>query len=51
MINALAQKNVSGYYYDPEDGDNPDNFTVSGEEDMGYIPLCWLEDDFLTLVF
>lgn len=46
IINAMAQKNVSGYYYDPQDGDSPDNFTVSGEEDIGIFPYVGLKMTF-----
>lgn len=46
IINAMAQKNVSGYYYDPQDGDSPDKFTVSGEEDIGIFPYVGLKMTF-----
>jgi len=46
VINAMAQKNVSGYYYDPQDGDSPDKFTVSGEEDIGIFPYVGLKMTF-----
>lgn len=46
VINAMAQKNVSGYYYDPQDGDSLDKFTVSGEEDMGIFPYVGLKMTF-----
>ena len=46
VINAMAQKNVSGYYYEPKDGDSPDKFTVSGEEDMGIFPYVGLKMTF-----
>jgi len=46
VINAMAQENVSGYYYDPQDGDSTDNFTVTGEEDMGIFPYVGLKMTF-----
>lgn len=46
VINAMAQKNVSGYYYEPKDGDNPTSFTVSGEEDIGIFPYIGLNMTF-----
>lgn len=46
IINAMAQKNVSGYYYEPQEGDSPDNFTISGEEDMGIFPYVGLKMTF-----
>jgi len=38
MINALGQENISGYYYEPADGDSPERFNITGEEDIGMFP-------------
>ncbi len=46
VINAMAQKNVSGYYYEPKDNDSPTQFTVSGEEDIGMFPYIGLKMSF-----
>ena len=46
VINAMAQKNVSGYYYEPEDGDSLTEFNISGEEDMGMFPYVGLKMTF-----
>ncbi len=46
IINAMAQKNVSGYYYDPEDGDTLTEYNVSGEEDIGVFPYIGLKMSF-----
>ncbi|MGL1955759.1 MAG: TonB-dependent receptor [Colwellia sp.] len=46
IINAMAQENVSGYYYDPEDDDSTTKYTVSGEEDMGIFPYIGLKMTF-----
>lgn len=46
IINATAQENISGYYYEPKDGDSPTNYTVSGEEDMGVFPYIGLQMTF-----
>ncbi len=46
VINAMAQKNVSGYYYEPEDGDTPNEFNISGEEDIGVFPYVGLKMTF-----
>lgn len=46
VINALGQKNVSGYYYKPEDDDSPTNYSVSGEEDIGIFPYIGLKMSF-----
>ena len=46
IINAMAQKNVSGYYYEPEDGDSLTEFNISGEEDMGMFPYVGLKITF-----
>ncbi|WP_019026639.1 TonB-dependent receptor [Colwellia piezophila] len=46
VINAMAQKNVSGYYYDPEDGDTLTEFNISGEEDVGIFPYIGLKMSF-----
>ncbi|GAA0814140.1 TonB-dependent receptor [Colwellia asteriadis] len=42
MINAMAQENVSGYYYDPEDDDTLVQYNISGEEDIGIFPYVGL---------
>ncbi|KGJ94966.1 TonB-dependent receptor [Colwellia psychrerythraea] len=46
IINAMAQKNVSGYYYEPEEGDTPTEFNISGEEDIGVFPYIGLKMSF-----
>ena len=46
VINAMAQKNVSGYYYEPEDGDTLTEFNISGEEDVGMFPYIGLKMSF-----
>ena len=46
IINAMAQKNVSGYYYDPEDGDSLTEYNISGEEDIGVFPYVGLKMTF-----
>lgn len=46
IINAMAQENISGYYYEPEDGDSPTKYTVSGEEDIGIFPYIGLKMNF-----
>jgi outer membrane receptor protein involved in Fe transport len=46
IINAMAQENVSGYYYEPEDDDSPTKYTVSGEEDIGIFPYIGLKMTF-----
>ena len=46
VINALAQNNISGYYYEPKDEDSPTNYTVSGEEDIGIFPYVGLNITF-----
>ena len=43
IINAMAQKNVSGYYYDPEDNDTLTEYNISGEEDIGIFPYVGLK--------
>ena len=46
IINAMAQQNVSGYYYDPEDGDSLTEYNISGEEDIGVFPYVGLKMTF-----
>ena len=46
IINAMAQKNVSGYYYDPSDNDSLTEYNVSGEEDIGVFPYIGLKMTF-----
>lgn len=46
VINAMAQKNVSGYYYEPEDGDTLSEYNISGEEDIGIFPYVSLKMTF-----
>jgi len=46
VINAMAQKNVSGYYYEPEDGDTLTEYNISGEEDIGIFPYVGLKMTF-----
>ena len=46
VINAMAQKNVSGYYYEPEDDDTLTEFNISGEEDVGMFPYIGLKMSF-----
>ena len=46
VINAMAQENISGYYYDPADNDTPTSYTVSGEEDIGVFPYIGLKMTF-----
>ncbi|NQY89680.1 MAG: TonB-dependent receptor [Colwellia sp.] len=46
IINAMAQENISGYYYEAKDGDSPTKFTVSGEEDIGIFPYIGLKMSF-----
>jgi len=46
VINAMAQENISGYYYDPQDNDSPSNYTISGEEDIGIFPYIGLKMSF-----
>lgn len=46
MINALGRKNVSGYYYKPEDGDSPEKFNIEGEEGMGIYPSVGVKVEF-----
>jgi len=46
IINAMAQKNVSGYYYDPEDDDSLTEYNISGEEDIGVFPYVGLKMTF-----
>jgi len=46
VINAMAQKNVSGYYYEPEDGDTLTEYNISGEEDIGIFPYVGLKMSF-----
>jgi len=46
VINAMAQQNVSGYYYDPEDDDTLTEYNISGEEDIGIFPYVGLKMSF-----
>ncbi|WP_158965958.1 TonB-dependent siderophore receptor [Paraglaciecola sp. L3A3] len=46
VINALANSNVSGYYYKPDGTETPDNFTVASEEGMGIFPSIGFEATF-----
>ncbi len=46
IINAMAQQNVSGYYYEPEDGDTLTEYNISGEEDIGVFPYVGLKMTF-----
>jgi hypothetical protein len=46
VINAMAHKNVSGYYYDPEDGDTSSDYDVSSEDDIGIFPYIGLKMTF-----
>ena len=46
IINAMAQQNVSGYYYEPEDGDSLTKYNISGEEDIGVFPYVGLKMTF-----
>ncbi len=46
VINALAQENISGYYYEPEDNDSPTDYKISGEEDIGIFPYIGLKMTF-----
>jgi hypothetical protein len=46
VINAMAQENISGYYYDPEDEDTLTDFNISGEEDIGIFPYIGLKMTF-----
>ena len=43
VINAMAQNNVSGYYYEPEDDDNVTSYKISDEESMGIFPYIGLK--------
>ena len=46
VINALAQKNVSGYYFLPDGSETPDNFTIESEEGIGIFPSIGFEFTF-----
>ncbi|MEW6995221.1 TonB-dependent receptor [Colwelliaceae bacterium MEBiC 14330] len=46
VINAMAQENISGYYYDPEEDDTLTEFNISGEEDIGIFPYIGLKMTF-----
>jgi outer membrane receptor protein involved in Fe transport len=46
IINAMAQKNVSGYYYEPSDDDTLTQYNISGEEDIGVFPYVGLKMSF-----
>jgi hypothetical protein len=46
IINAMAQTNVSGYYYDPAEGDSLTEYNISGEEDIGVFPYVGLKMTF-----
>ncbi len=46
MINAMAQTNVSGYYYEPSDNDSLTEYNISGEEDIGIFPYVGLKMTF-----
>ncbi|MCO7224297.1 TonB-dependent siderophore receptor [Pleionea sp. CnH1-48] len=38
VLNVLGSKNISGYGYDPQPGDSPQNFLISGEEGIEFFP-------------
>ena len=46
VINAMAQENISGYYYEPKDDDSPTKYAISGEEDIGIFPYVGLKMTF-----
>jgi len=46
VINAMAQQNVSGYYYEPSDNDSLTEYNISGEEDIGIFPYVGLKMTF-----
>lgn len=46
VINAMAQENISGYYYDPDENDTHTDYTISGEEDIGIFPYVGLKMTF-----
>ena len=46
VINAMAQKNISGYYYEPSDNDSLTEYNISGEEDIGVFPYIGLKMTF-----
>ena len=46
VINAMAQENISGYYYDPDKNDTHTDYTISGEEDIGIFPYVGLKMTF-----
>jgi outer membrane receptor protein involved in Fe transport len=46
VINAMAQENVSGYYYEPGDNDSLTEYNISGEEDIGIFPYVGLKMTF-----
>lgn len=46
VINAMAQENVSGYYYEPEDDDSLTEYNISDDEDMGIFPYIGLKMTF-----
>ena len=46
VINAMAQKNISGYYYEPSDNDTLTEYNISGEEDIGVFPYIGLKMSF-----
>lgn len=43
LINALAQENVSGYYFKPDGTETPDNFTIEKEKGIGIFPSIGFE--------
>ncbi len=46
IINAMAQQNVSGYYYEPSENDSLTEYNISGEEDIGIFPYVGLKMTF-----
>lgn len=46
VINAMARKNVSGYYYEPGENDTYTEFNIAGEKDIGIFPYIGLKMTF-----
>ncbi len=46
VINAMGSDNISGYYYEAKEEDTLTNYTVSGEEELGFFPYVSLKMSF-----
>ena len=44
--NAMAQDNITGYYYKPKNGDSADNYTIKAEKGTGIFPYVGLKMTF-----